>query len=140
VLKPPPHVLLAYRFLGWRVGPSYADWVHDDITRRGWLLRQGTPALAAVLLVGGGVNAALDADPSRLLRVLVILAVAGLALRRTLRQRALMQQGLNEDGGVLPEAKWYLDDRRRVQRNLLSAFGTVVLVVGGLTVLAYRSR
>ena len=39
--KPPPLVVLAYRFLGWRVGPAHREWVHDDITRRGWLVRQG---------------------------------------------------------------------------------------------------
>lgn len=140
MLKPPPLVLLAYRFLGWRVGPTYADWVLDDITRRGWIVRQGTPALSAVLIAGGVITSAVGGDSSKLLRLIVLLGVGGLALRRTLRNRALLTQGLNEDGGVLPSATWYDDDKKRVRRNLLSATGTLLLVLGGMTVLAYGSR
>ena len=140
MVKPPPLLLLAYRFLGWRVGPTYADWVHDDITRRGWIVRQGTPALAASLLIGGALTAALGGDSDKLTRIIVLLAVGGLALRKSLRDRALLTQGLNADGGVLASATWYDDDQKRLRRNLISATGTVLLVVGGFTILAYRTR
>jgi hypothetical protein len=137
-VKPPPLVVLAYRFLGWRVGPDHREWVHDDITRRGWVLRQGAPVLAAVLLLGGLITAALDASTDRVLSLVVVLAGVGLFLRRSLQERALRQQGLDAAGN--PAADWYDDDRARLQRNALSAVSTVVLVVGGLVLLALRSR
>jgi hypothetical protein len=140
VVKPPPLVLLAYRFLGWRVGPTYADWVHDDITSRGWIIRQGAPALSAALLAGGLITAAFGGDAEKLTRLVVLLALGGLALRKPLRDRALLTQGLNADGGVLPAATWYADDGQRLRRNLMSVTATVLLVVGGFTILAYRTR
>jgi hypothetical protein len=130
--------LLAYRFLGWRVGPDHREWVHDDITRRGWVLRQGAPVLAVVLLLGGLITAALDASSDRIVSLVVVLAGVGLFLRRTLQERALRQQGLDASGN--PVADWYGDDRARLQRNVLSAVSTTTLVVGGLVILALRSR
>jgi hypothetical protein len=133
-------VLLAYRFLGWRVGPVYADWVHDDITRRGWILRQGAPVLSAALLAGAAVTALVGGDGGKLGRLVLLLAFGGLAMRRPLRDRALLTQGLNEDGGVLPSATWFADDGLRRRRNLVSLTATVLLIVAGFTVLAYRTR
>ncbi len=131
--------MLAYRFFGWRVGPSYRDWVLDDIVRPGWLVRQGTPALSALLLLGAAITAAFDGDSGRLLTVVVVLALAGLALRTSLRERALRQQGIDAGGGVLPmAAPWYDDPQARLRRNVLATVATVVLVVAGLTILALR--
>lgn len=138
--QPPALVLLGYRFLGWRVGPAYREWVLDDIVRRGWLVRQGAPALAVVLMVGGLLTAAVGGSAERLTALVVVLAGVGAFLRHTLRDRALRQQGLDASGHRLPEATWYDDDAARRRRNIASAVGTVVLVVGGLLVLALRSR
>jgi len=138
VLKPPPLLVLAYRFLGWRLGPSYREWLHDDITRRGWLLRQGAPVLSVVLLLGGAIAQAVGGSGERLLTVVVVLAAGGLFLRTQLRERALRQQGLDAAGN--PTAGWYDDDRARRVRNVVSAVSTVVLVLAGLTLLALRSR
>ena len=131
-------MLLAYRFVGWRVGPTHRAWVHDDITRRGWLVRQGAPAVSAVLLVGALVFALLDGDGARLLSLVFVLAAGGAFLRTSLRERALRQQGIDAAGE--PAAAWYDDDAARLRRNVLSAASTVVLVVGGLVLLAVRSR
>ena len=140
MLRPPPLVLLAYRFLGWRVGPAYRDWVVDDIVRRGWLVRQGAPALAVVMALGGLLTAAVGGSSEKLTALVVVLAGVGAFLRSTLQARALRQQGLDAAGNRLPEATWYDDDETRRRRNLASATGTVVLVVGGLLLLAMRSR
>ena len=138
--KPPPLVLLAYRFLGWRVGLAHGDWVVDDIVRRGWLLRQGAPVLALTLLLGGAVFGALDGDGGRLLALVFVLAAGGAFLRGQLRDRALRQQGFDAAGHPLPEATWLHDDSARLRRNVLGAVSTVVLVVAGLVVLALRTR
>ena len=137
--KPPPLVVLAYRFLGWRVGPRYVDWVLDDITRRGWVLRQGAPVLAVVLMIGGVTTSLFDGNPDKLFSVIVVVTLAAAFLRKSLQQRALLQQGINDEGTRLPQATWYDDDEKRVRRNALSALGTVLLVVGGLTLLAVGS-
>jgi hypothetical protein len=139
VLRPPPRVLLAYRFFGWRVGPAYKDWVLDDIVRPGWLVRQGAPALAAVLVVGAGTTAVFDGDGARLLTLVAVLAAAGAFLRTSLRERALRQQGLNAAGDRLEAATWYDDETARRRRNLIGTAGTILLVVAGLTLLAIRS-
>jgi len=131
-------VLLAYRFFGWRVGPAYRDWVLDDIVRRGWLVRQGAPALSAVLLVGAGLMALLDGEPGRLVKLVLVLAALGVVLRGSLRDRALRQQGIDASGNPLPTAPWYDDELARRRRNLTATVGTVVLVVAGLTILAAR--
>jgi hypothetical protein len=136
--KPPPLVLLAYRFFGWRLGPDHAEWVHDDITRGGWLMRQGTPALSAVLLLGALVTSLSDGDGSQVWGALLVLGIAALFFRTSLRQRALNQQGIDASGQPLG-LKWYSDSGLRVQRNVLSAIGTTVLVVGALVILAGRS-
>jgi hypothetical protein len=138
VPRPPALVVLAYRFLGWRVGPAYREWVHDDITRRGWLVRQGAPVLAVLLGLGGAITSAVGGSGNRLLAVLVILTGVGLFLRSSLRERALRQQGIDAAGN--PIAPWYDDDRARRRRNAISAVSTVVLTVAGLTILALRSR
>ncbi|HUR15184.1 MAG TPA: DUF5313 family protein [Mycobacteriales bacterium] len=135
---PSPLLVLAYRLLGWRLGPSYREWVHDDLTRRGWLLRQGAPVLLALLVVGVVVNTAVDSNGDRLVPLLVVLTGVGLFLRSSLRERALRQQGIDASGQ--PVADWYDDDRARRQRNVIGAVSTVVLTVAGLTILAVRSR
>ena len=140
MLRPPPGLLLAYRFLGWRLGPAYRDWVLDDILRGGWLIRQGAPALASVLLGGGLLFAALDGDPSKLYALIFIAAAGALFLRQSLRERALRQQGIDVSGVPLPDAPWYGDDEARRRKNLLGAVGTIVLSVGGLVFLALRSQ
>ncbi len=140
MLRPPPGLLLAYRFLGWRLGPAYRDWILDDILRGGWLIRQGTPALAGVLVGGGLLFAALDADPSRLFALIFIAAAGALFLRQSLRERALRQQGIDVSGQPLADAPWYTDDDARLRRNLLGAVGTLVLSMGGLVFLALRSQ
>ena len=140
MLRPPAGVLLAYRFLGWRVGPAHGEWVVDDITRPGWLVRQGAPVIATTLLLGGVVFGALDGDTGRLLALVFVLGAGGAFLRGQLRDRALRQQGFDASGEPLPEAAWLHDDAARRRRNVISAVTTVVLVVGGLVLLALRTR
>ena len=130
--------MLAYRFLGWRVGPAHREWVHDDITRSGWLVRQGTPVIAVLLGLGGTITALVGGSGNRLLALRVVLTGVGLFLRSSLQERALRQQGLDAAGN--PAASWYDDDAARLQRNVISAVSTVVLVVAGLWILALRSR
>ncbi|MCW2499197.1 MAG: hypothetical protein JWN87_873 [Frankiales bacterium] len=137
---PPPLALLAYRFVGWRLGPDHAHWVRDDVARRGWLVRQGVPVLAAVLAVGGGLTAAVGGDQGRIVQVVAIVAAISLFFRSSLRERALRQQGIDAAGTPLAEATWYADDAARRRRNLLATTSTVVMVVGGLAFLAVRSR
>jgi hypothetical protein len=137
VTRPPLLLVLAYRLLGWRLGPAYREWVHDDLTRRGWLLRAGAPVIASLLVVGAVVDTVVDSRGDRLVPLLVVLTGAGLFLRTSLRERALRQQGIDAAGN--PTAPWYDDDRARGQRNALGAVSTVVLVVAGLTILASRS-
>jgi hypothetical protein len=136
--RPPAALLLAYRLLGWRLGPSHRDWVRDDLTRRGWLLRAGLPVLAVVYAVGFLVDLALGGDPARLLALLVVLAGGAAFLRHGLQERALRQQGLRPDG--TPLTSWYDDDRARRALNLRGAVATVVLVGAALVLLALRSR
>lgn len=134
---PPLPLLLAYRLLGWRLGPPYREWVHDDITRRGWLLRQGAPVILALMVTGSLITAAVDGDTGRLTALLVVLTGVGAFLRHSLQERALRQQGLDPAGNAV--ASWYDDDAGRIRRNWLSAVSTVVLVVAGLLILALRS-
>ena len=138
---PPPAVLLAYRFVGWRLGPDHRDWVLRDITSRGWLVRQGAPALSVILIVGALATTVVGGDTGRLLSLVAVLAGAGAFLRKSLRDRALRQQGLDPEGTVLPLAlPWYDDGAARRRRNVVSAVGTSVTTVGALFLLAYRSR
>ena len=136
--KPSPLAVLAYRFLGWRVGPAHREWVHDDITRRGWLVRQGVPVIAALMLVGGAITAAAGGKADKLLSLLVVLTGVGLFLRTSLQERALRQQGIDAAGN--PAADWYDDDTARGRRNVIGAVATVVLTLAGLWILAVRSR
>lgn len=136
--RPPFGALLAYRLLGWRLGPAHAAWVTDDVTRKGWVLRQGLPTLVVVLSLGTAVFAATGADLSRLYTLVFVLAAGSLFLRGTMRDRALRLQGLDATGSVLPDATWYADDRRRRTRNLLGAVSTSGLVIGALLILALR--
>jgi hypothetical protein len=138
VQKPPPLVVLAYRFVGWRVGPAHREWVHDDITRRGWLVRQGAPVIAVLMALGGSITAAVGGKADKLLALLVVLTGVGLFLRTSLQERALRQQGIDAAGN--PAADWYDDDTGRHRRNVVSAVATVVLTVAGLWILAVRSR
>ena len=139
-MQPPPLlVVIAYRLLGWRVGPAHREWVHDDLTRNGWLLRQGAPALTAVLALGWTATAVVGGEPQRVTTLVLVLAGAGLFLRNSMRERALRQQGIDAAGNPTSDA-WYADDRARLHRNVLSAISTVVLVGVALTILALRSR
>ena len=138
--KPSAGILLAYRFLGWRVGPAHGDWVVDDITRPGWLVRQGAPVIATTLLLGGAVFGVLGGDSGRLLALVFVLAAGGAFLREQLRERALRQQGYDASGSPLPDAAWLHDDAARRRRNVVSAVSTLVLVVGGLVLLAVRTN
>lgn len=137
-MTPSPLLVLAYRLLGWRLGPPYREWVHDDLTRRGWLVRQGAPALAVVLVVGGLITQAVGGSGNRLLSLVVVLTGASLFLRGSLRERAFRQQGIDASGN--PEAPWYDDDRARLRRNVAGSISTVVLVGTALTLVALRSR
>ena len=136
--RPPLRLELAYRLLGWRLGPAYREWVHDDLTRPGWLVRQGAPVLASVLVLGGAITSAVGGSGDRLLALLVILTGVSLFLRTSLQQRALRQQGIDASG--TPQAPWYGDEQARRQRNVAGALSTLVLVGVGLTLLALRSR
>jgi hypothetical protein len=112
--------------------------VHSDLTRPGWLVRQGTPVLSVILALGATITAIVDGTGERLLSLLVVLTGVGLFLRNSLRERALRQQGIDAAGN--PAAPWYDDDRARGLRNVIGAVSTVVLTVAGLTILALRSR
>jgi hypothetical protein len=138
VVRPPLHLVLAYRLLGWRLGPAYREWVHDDLTRPGWLVRQGAPVIAVVLVLGGGITSAVGGTSDRLLSLLVVLTGVSLVLRNPLRERALRQQGIDASG--TPEARWYDDEQARGRRNVIGALSTVAMVGAGLTLLALRSR
>ncbi len=134
---PPPLLLAAYRLLGWRLGPAHQAWVFDDITRRGYPVRQGLPVLlvvgpllAVALLVGG-------ADPRQL--IIPVIGVLGLllVLRRSVVERALRQQGLTVDGRVDPAAQqWFADDEARERRSRNGAITTVGMVLIALVLLA----
>lgn len=136
--SPTPALLLAYRLLGWRLGPPYREWVLADVTRRGWLVRAGAPVLAALYGLGLLVDLVLGGDPARLLALVVVLAGGGAFLRHALRERVLRQQGLGPDGK--PVASWYDDPDARRRHNLVGALSTVVLVGTALVLLALRSR
>lgn len=131
-------LVLAYRLLGWRLGPSYADWVRDDLTRPGWLLRQGAPVAAVLLVLAALIGSAAGARGGRLLSLIVVLLAGGLFLRNTLRERSFRQQGLAPSGE--PPAEWFTDEAARRRRNLVSAISTPALVVAGMLIVAFRSR
>ena len=139
-VPPPPVVLLAYRLVGWRVGPAHVEWVLDDIVRRGWLLRQGLPALALIMMTGGLLAAAVGGDANRLVGLIAVVGAVSAFLRHQLRDRALRQQGIDASGTRLVDATWYDDEVARRRRNVLSTVATLVTLAAGLTILALRSR
>jgi hypothetical protein len=129
VTRPPLPLLVAYRLVGWRLGPEYRAWTYDDITRRGWELRQVVPvglllgALLALLYQLSGAN------PQRAITPLAGVLVLTVFLRRALRERALRQQGLDLQGE--PDAPWFDDEAARHKRNVNGALTTLALVVAG---------
>jgi hypothetical protein len=138
VQKPPPHLLLAYRLLGWRVGPAHREWVHDDLTRRGWLVRLAAPVVVALVAVGAAFVAAVGGRANSMLALLAVVAGVALFLRTSLQRLALGRQGIDAAGN--PTATWYDDAAALRRRNLLGAVATVVLALGALLLLALRSR
>ncbi|MCU1592038.1 MAG: hypothetical protein JWP11_3294 [Frankiales bacterium] len=135
--SPPLVLLVAYRLFGWRLGPAYQAWTYDDITRRGYTLRQAVP----VGLVVGGLLAAVfairDADPRRAIAPVVGVVVLAYFLRRALRERALRQQGLSPDGEA--DANWFGDEAGRRSRNISGSILTTALVLAGVVLLAIRA-
>jgi hypothetical protein len=134
VTPPPLPLLVAYRLFGWRLGPAYKDWTYDDITRRGYTLRQAVPVGLVIGVLLALMFAATGSNPARAVIPMIGVIVLAFFLRKTLGERALRQQGLAPNGDV--EAAWFDDDRDRHRRNVAGAVTTTVLVLGGLTVLA----
>lgn len=136
--SPGPLLLLAYRLVGWRLGPEYGGWVHEDLSRPGWLVRQGAPAAGVLLLTAGLVGRLAGVNGGRLLALVVVLLAGGAFLRTSLRERAFHQQGIDLSGD--PAAAWYADKRARRRRNVVGAVATPALVLAGLLLVAYRSH
>jgi hypothetical protein len=137
VTSPPLPLLVAYRLFAWRLGPTYQAWTYDDITRRGYTLRQ---ALPVGLVVGGllaAVFAATGSDPRRALPPVIGVIVLAFFLRKALRERALRQQGLTATGEA--DATWFNDDEERNRRNVNGSILTTALVVAGVILLAVRT-
>lgn len=136
--SPPPLLLVAYRLFAWRLGPTYRLWTYDDITRRGYPLRQAVP----VGLVVGGLLAAVFAltgsDPRRAILPIIGVIVLAAFLRKALRERALRAQGLDPQGEA--EAPWFDDDAERTKRNINSSIFTATLVVAAVVLLAVRNH
>jgi hypothetical protein len=135
VTAPPLPLLVAYRLFGWRLGPSYREWTYDDITRRGYTLRQALPVALVIGALLAGLFEVTGSPAVRALPPTVGVLVLAYFLRKALRERALRQQGLAPDGE--PEATWFADDDERHRRNVISALTTAVLVVAGLSFLAF---
>ena len=131
--RPPLLLLVAYRLFGWRLGPSYQDWTYDDITRRGYTLRQAVPVALVIGALLAGLFRATGSPAFRAVPPVVGVLVLAFFLRKALRERALRQQGLAPNGEA--EAAWFDDDDERHRRNLISAITTSVLVVAGLAFL-----
>ena len=131
--RPPLPLLVAYRLFAWRLGPSYKDWVYDDITRRGYTLRQAVPV---ALVIGALLALMFEVTGTTWVRAVPPIAgvlVLAFFLRKALRERALRQQGLAPNGDVA--AEWFDDEKDRRRRNLAGAVMTTVLVVAGLVFL-----
>ncbi|GAC1439770.1 MAG: hypothetical protein NVS3B26_05340 [Mycobacteriales bacterium] len=136
-MTPPPLALqVAYRLFAWRLGPRHRAWVYDDITRRGYTLRQAVPVAGVVGVLLAAVFAATGSDPGRAAAPIVGVIVLAFLLRKALRERALRQQGLSPDGEA--EASWFGDDRERFRRNLTGAILTAAAVVTGVIALSVR--
>jgi hypothetical protein len=137
VTRPPLVLLVAYRFFGWRLGPTYQAWTYDDITRRGYTFRQ---ALPVGLVVGAFLATVFDltgSDPRRAIAPIIGVLVLAFFLRKALRERALRQQGLAPNGEA--EASWFNDEAERNKRNINGAVLTTALVVAGVVLLAVRN-
>jgi hypothetical protein len=136
VARPPLHLLAAYRLFGWRLGPSYRTWTYDDISRRGYPVRQTVPTAVAVGLLLAVVFGVTGADPRLAVALLVCALAPTLLLRDAARDKALRQQGLGADGE--PGAGWYADDVQRRRRNLTGTVVSSVLVTAAIVLLAVR--
>ncbi|HVE73656.1 MAG TPA: DUF5313 family protein [Mycobacteriales bacterium] len=135
-MQPPPLMpLIAYRLLGWRLGPDYREWVHSDITRRGWTLRQAVPGALAFGALLAIVFAASGSSPQRLVIPILGVLVLAVFLRNPLMERALRQQGLDLDGK--PTASWYDDHEERLRRNKAGSIGTVLLIGAAMALLVF---
>ena len=134
--RPPLPLLVAYRLFAWRLGPAYQQWTYDDITRRGYTLRQAVPVGLVVGAVFAVIFELTGGDPRRAVVPIVAMLVLSLFWRKTLRERALRQQGLSSTGEA--EAPWFGDDSARRRRNVNSAVLTTVLVVAGAVLLGVR--
>ncbi|MCW2608191.1 MAG: hypothetical protein JWO60_2884 [Frankiales bacterium] len=133
---PPLPTLLAYRLLGWRLGPEHQAWTHADITGRWYLVKQGLPLLVALGALLAVVFAATGSDPQRVVAPMLAVLVLLVFLRNTVVERALRQQGLTLDGEVDTAAtSWFADDEARRKRSLSGAVATVLLVLVGLLVI-----
>jgi hypothetical protein len=136
VTRPPLLLLVAYRLFAWRLGPAYREWTYDDITRRGYTLRQAVPVAAAVGGLLAAVFAAAGSDPRRAIPPIIGVVVLAFFLRRALRERALRQQGLAPDGEA--DAAWFHNEGERNKRNINGSVLTAALVVAGVVLLAVR--
>lgn len=133
---PPLPTLLAYRLLGWRLGPAHQQWTYADITGRWYLAKQAVPLLLAVGGLLALVFAATGSDPQRVVTPVLAVLVLLVFLRTVVVERALRQQGLTLSGDVDPAAKeWFADDELRRKRSVAGATTTVLLVVAGLLVI-----
>lgn len=133
---PPLKTLLAYRLLGWRLGPDHQEWTYRDITGRWYLLKQGVPLLAAVGGLLAVVFAATGSAPERVLTPVLAVLVLLVFLRKVVVERALRQQGLTSNGDVDPvAASWFVDEEQRRKRSVAGAVMTLLLVVVGLFVI-----
>lgn len=127
---------MAYRLFGWRLGPAYQTWTYDDITRRGYTLRQAVPVGLAVGALLATAFALSGSDPRRAIPPIVGVLILAFFLRKVLRERALRQQGLAPSGEA--EAVWFADDAERQRRNVNGAVLTTALVIAGVVLLAVR--
>jgi hypothetical protein len=128
---------VAYRLFAWRLGPAYQAWTYDDITRRGYTLRQAFPVGLVVGALLATVFAATGSDPRRAVPPIIGVLVLAYFLRKALRERALRQQGLTATGEA--DAAWFDDDAERGKRNVNGAVLTTALVVAGVILLAVRN-
>ncbi|MCW2777118.1 MAG: hypothetical protein JWN17_843 [Frankiales bacterium] len=134
---PDLRLLLAYRLLGWRLGPAHQQWTYRDITSRWYLAKQGLPLLGTLGVLLAVVFAATGSDPQRVVVPVLAVLVLLVFLRNVVIERALRQQGLDLDGEVAPEAvSWFDDEEQRRKRSVAGAVTTALLVVGGILVLS----
>jgi hypothetical protein len=137
VTSPPLPLLVVYRLFAWRLGPTYQAWTYDDITRRGYTLRQALPVGLVVGALLASVFAATGSDPRRAIPPVIGVILLAFFLRKALRERALRQQGLTVTGEA--DAAWFNDDDERNRRNVNGSILTTALVVAGVILLAVRN-